>query len=92
MAGFTAAAHRVNKRFRFLPVIYLTELGTYSKHGYTFGAPYGSVLDKGSAVTMTASFGLRALEGGTMPFGSSLSDKTYFYRNTPSKREWARKF
>ena len=41
-------------------MIYLQELGAVAPSGFSFGAPYGGVLDRGAAVTLVASFTLPA--------------------------------
>ena len=56
--NFTDTARRINPKLRFMPVIYLQELGAVAPSGFSFGAPYGGVLDKGAAVTLVASFNL----------------------------------
>ena len=54
--SFTGSARQINPALRFLPVVYLQSLGAIAPNGWTFGAPYGGILDQGSAVTLVASF------------------------------------
>ena len=53
---YVAAGQRINPKLRFLPVVYLQDLGALVPSGYTFGTGYGDALGPGSSVALVANF------------------------------------